>query len=355
VGEPVTVTWINDLRDSLGVLRTQHFLPVDLCMDGPDSTGATPRTVAHLHGGHVPPEADGYPEDTFLPGEQDTYLYENNQVPATLWYHDHALGITRLNVQMGLAGFYILRDAYENALVLPSGTYEIPIVIQDRSFNPDGSFVYPASWQDHFFGDKILVNGKVWPYLNVVRGKYRFRMLNGSNSRIYTLSLSTGDPFTVIGTDGGLLPAPVVRDTLTITPGERVDMVIDFANFSPGAEIVLTNSAPAPYPGTPGVGVVPDVLKFIVQGGPVGFTDPLPGTLRPVPPLHEEVAAEFRDFTLQKTTEPCAGSMWMINGLGLGRHHGTPDPGQHRGLAVWPLRLATRTASRATAPDPRPR
>lgn len=315
VGQPITVTWINDLRDSTGVLRTHHYLPVDLCMHGPNTEGDTPRTVVHLHGGHVPPASDGYPEDTFLPGQQTAYVYENNQLPATLWYHDHALGITRLNVQMGLAGFYLLRDAQENALDLPSGAYEIPLVIQDRSFNPDGSFQYPASWEDHFFGDKILVNGKVWPYLDVDQGKYRFRILNGSNSRTYTLNLSNGDPMAVIGTDGGLLSRPVLRDTLTLAPAERADVVIDFTNLPAGTEIVLINSAPAPYPGTPGVGVIPDVLKFIVQASS-GFTDPLPGSLRNVPPIPEGIAVEHRDFTLAKTTEACAGSQWLINGLG---------------------------------------
>lgn len=172
---PVTVEWINDLRDSGGSPRVDHYLPVDLCLHGPDSLGDAPRTVVHLHGGHVPQESDGYPEDTFLPGESATYIYPNNQLPATLWYHDHAMGITRLNVMMGLAGYYLLRDQFENDLNLPSGENEIPLVIQDRTFRADGSFVYPEQWQDQFFGDTLLVNGKVWPYLQVKQGKYRFR------------------------------------------------------------------------------------------------------------------------------------------------------------------------------------
>jgi spore coat protein A len=316
VGQQVTVNWINDLRDSTGALRTEHYLPVDLCMHGPDTEGPTPRTVVHLHGGHVPPESDGYPEDTFLPGNQATYVYENNQLPATLWYHDHALGITRLNVMMGLAGAYLLRDDFENALNLPANEFEIPLVIQDRSFNPDGTLSYPATWQDHFFGDKIVVNGKVWPFLNVQRGKYRFRLFNGSNSRAYTLTLSTGDPFNVIGTDGGLLTTPVVKDTLTMTPGERIDVVVDFESYSPNTEIILQNSAPAPFPGTPGVGVIPEIMKFIVQGGGGGFTDPLPDTLRVVTPLPDTMAVMTREFVLKKQSDPCAGSIWTINGLG---------------------------------------
>jgi spore coat protein A len=314
VDKPVTVTWVNDLRDAQGNLRTTHYLTVDTCMAGPDVAGSAPRTVSHLHGGHVPPSADGYPTATILPGQQTTYVYPNHQLPATLWYHDHAMGITRLNVMMGLAGYYLLRDSVETQLALPSGQYEIPLAIQDRTFNPDGSFMYHTSWEDHFFGDKVLVNGKVWPYLNVKRGKYRFRILNGSNSRIYQLSLSSGDQLRVIGTEGGLLPAPVPVDSLLIAPGERYDVVIDFANYSGGTEIVLHNSAPAPYPGPAGVGVIPNVMKFIVQSAP-GYTTPLPATLRPLDPINPSLARETRDLILRKQSGTCAGSIWTINGL----------------------------------------
>jgi spore coat protein A len=310
--QPVTVTWVNDLRDG-GVLRSTHYLPVDTCPHGADD--ASPRTVIHLHGGHVPAAFDGYPEATFLPGEQVTYQYPNTQLPATLWYHDHALGITRLNVYMGLAGFYLIRDAVETGLGLPAGEFEIPLVIQDRSFNADGSLQYPAAWQDHFFGDTILVNGKVWPYLEVKQGKYRFRLLNGSNSRTYTLALSSGKPFQVIGTDGGLLPAPVAVSTLTLTPAERADVVVDFASDPAGTEILLTNSAPAPYPGPPGEGVVPDVMKFVVLPE-VGYTAALPTTLRPIEILAEADSVESRIFELRRFAESCSGQAWYINGLG---------------------------------------
>jgi spore coat protein A len=262
-GNPVTVVWANDLRDAQGNLRTTHYLAVDLCMKGPDTEGASARVVTHLHGGHVPAAVDGYPESTLLPGQQATYVYPNNQEAGTLWYHDHAMGITRLNVIMGLAGFYLLKDATENALALPSGQFEIGLAIQDRSFNSDGTIRYPAAWDEHFFGDKVLVNGKVWPYLNVKKGKYRFRMLNGSTSRVYTLALSNGLGFWVVGDELGLLSKPLYRTSLTITPGERMDVVIDFQPYANGTEIVLQNSAPAPYPGSPGVGVIPNVMKFV--------------------------------------------------------------------------------------------
>jgi spore coat protein A len=311
--QPVTVTWINDLRDlTTGLLRTQHYLPVDSCLHGAETDDA--RVVFHVHGAHVEAASDGYPEDTLLPGQQDVYQYSNHQLPSTLWYHDHALGITRLNVMMGLAGFYLLRDPIEQALNLPTGEYEIPLAIQDRTFNPDGSLHYHATWEEHFFGDKIVVNGKVWPYLDVKKGKYRFRMLNGSTSRTYTLALSNGATFQQIGAEGGLLPAPVTMTQVTLGPGERADVIMDFAPYATGTQITLTNSAPAPFPGTPGVGVIPDVMRFVVQAQ-AGDTDPVPAMLRPIEHLQEGDAVVTRTFDLAKGTDPCTGAIWLINGM----------------------------------------
>ncbi len=310
-GAPISVTWLNDLRDDQNNPRVDHYLSVDLC---PHGAANVAKTVVHLHGGHIPANVDGYPEDTFLPLESVVYNYPNNQPAATLWYHDHALGITRLNVYMGLAGFYLIRDTDEAALNLPSGEFEIPLVIQDRSFNSDGTWKYPATWQDHFFGDTILVNGKVWPFLNVKQGKYRFRLLNGSNSRAYTLSLSDGATLDQIGSDGGLLSAPVPLTQITFAPGERADIVVDFSSYAPGTELILTNSAPAPFPGSPGVGVIPEIMKFVVTAD-AGFSTALPVRLRTLEMLDELNAVEFRDFELRKSSEPCSGEAWLINGL----------------------------------------
>ncbi len=314
-GQPVTVKWINDLRDSSGALRTNHFLAVDTCLHGTDTEGAKPRTVVHLHGGKVMQKDDGYPEETFLPGQSRTNFYPNNQPAASIWFHDHALGITRLNVYMGLAGLYIMRDAVENSLGLPSGPNEIPLVIQDRKFHADGSLVYPATWDEHFFGDTIIVNGKVWPYLIVNQGKHRFRIVNGSTSRTYTLALSSGAIFHQIGTDGGMLPAPVPLSEVTLMPGERADVVMDFANYASGAQILLTNSAPAPFPGPAGAGLIPNVMKFIVTNV-AGHTAALPATLRPLERLYETNAFKQREFVLKKTSDPCTGAKWLINDLG---------------------------------------
>jgi spore coat protein A len=169
----VTVTWLNDLRDAGGNLLTSHYLPVDPCLDGAQTDD--PRIVVHLHGAHVQTIYDGYPEYTLLPGESAVYVYPNNQLPATLWYHDHALGITRLNVYMGLAGFYLLRDAFELGLGLPSGEYEIPLVQDARS--ADGTWLYRPPGRA--FLRRLIVNGKVWHYLNVKRAR-TFRILGST-------------------------------------------------------------------------------------------------------------------------------------------------------------------------------
>ncbi len=313
-GLPVTVNWLNDLRDDQGNLLTEHDLPVDECLHGPNMAGPTARTVTHLHGGHVPMEVDGYPEFTALPGEGDTYVYPNIQDAATIWYHDHALGITRLNVMMGLAGFYLIRDDVENTLNLPTGDFEIPVVIQDRSFHVDGSLSYPEFWEEHFFGQIPVVNGKAWPFLEVKRGKYRIRLLNGSNSRTYRLSLSDGATFFQIGSDGGLLAAPVPLTVLTLSPGERADLVFDFEGYQNGSEILLLNDAPAPFPNGPADSAIPEIMQFMVTGGPA-FNDPLPDTLREVTPIPEGDAVADRAFELRKESVDCTGSWWLINGL----------------------------------------
>jgi spore coat protein A len=319
--QTVTVVWRNQLRNlEDGNLRTVHALPVDTCLHGPDVTGNTPRTVTHLHGGHVGPESDGDPDASFPPGQQSpVYIYPNIQQASTLWYHDHSLGLTRLNVYMGLAGFYLIRDSQEDALNIPRGANEIPLAIQDRSFNADGSLKHMSMWEEHFIGDFITVNGKVWPYLDVARGKYRFRVLNGSGSRAYRLSLSNGATFWQIGTDNGLLPAPVPLTELTIIPGERADIVIDFAPYTAGTQITLLNSAPVPFPGGDSQTIIPNVMKFKV-GSAIGDTDPLPATLVPFTPIPESEATVTRDLVLRRApvTSECpshATGMWMINDL----------------------------------------
>jgi len=244
-GVPVTVNWINDLRDSGGTLRTDHFLPVDPCPTAPTirererSSTFTARTFPR------PPTVTRKRRSCRPAGElrvPEPAASGDAVVPRPRARH-HAT--ERLH---GLAGFYLLRDAAEKASACRRASTRCRWSSRTARSVPTDPRLSVA-WQEHFFGDTVLVNGKVWPYLEVKRGKYRFRMLNGSTSRTYALTLSNGAPFTQIGTDGGLLPAPVSVSTITIGPGERADVIVNFAAYAASTEIVMTNSAPAPFPG----------------------------------------------------------------------------------------------------------
>jgi FtsP/CotA-like multicopper oxidase with cupredoxin domain len=344
VNRPVRVKWINDLKDPLTGKYLPHLLPIDQtlhwanpaqeCIDGmmrTDCRGRDPLRytgpvpiITHLHGAHVDPVSDGYPEAWYLPAAVNIpggyatrgtkfdqiagapredgaalFQYRNDQRAATLWFHDHTLGMTRANVYAGPAGFYLLRGGASDvpAVFLPGPApqrndppnkkyHEIPIVIQDRSFNLDGSLFYPGNraffegleqeqlqipfipdtalggspsdvspiWNPEFFGNTMVVNGKTWPVLAVEKARYRFRLLNGSDSRFLILKVVANPlagrpataalPFWQIGTDGGFLPAPVRLDSLLIGPAERADVIVDFSNLPPGAEIYLINEGP---------------------------------------------------------------------------------------------------------------
>jgi spore coat protein A, manganese oxidase len=294
---------------------------IDLNLHGTVPTDLThPRASLHLHGGNTPPSSDGHPEDTFMPGQVHPYFYNNNQEAANLWYHDHALGITRLNVYAGLAGAYWLRDQFDtgapdNPIGLPSGQYEIPLVVQDKLFDTDGQLAYPLGehgsiWAPEFFGDVSVVNGKAFPNLNVDRGLYRFRMINGSNSRVYNLRLSNEQTMFVIGGDGGLLNAPVPLTRLTIAPGERVDFLIDFSGLSSGTRITMTNNAATPFPNGPRSvrrGGVPlkDIMQFTVGTSP-GLPGVIPTTLRttPIAPI---TPTRVRNLSLVEIMDPTTG------------------------------------------------
>ncbi len=253
-GRPVKLTYRNELPD-------QHLFPVDTTLDGAKDMPEV-RIVTHLHGGHVPPESDGWPEDWIKPGGSKTVLYPNDQNAATLWFHDHAMGATRLNVYAGLAAFYLVRDAAEQDLDLPSGDYEIPVVFQDRTFAKDGSLLYATnpdtdvenSIKPEDFGDVSVVNGRIWPYLEVEPTTYRLRLLNGSNSRFYNLALvdkatgaQDGPTFRQIGSEQGLFTAPVdIEGRLLMAPAERADCLVDFSEFA-GREFIVHSNAKTPY------------------------------------------------------------------------------------------------------------
>jgi len=244
-----------------------EWLPVDTRLT---PLGDQVRLMTHLHGGFVAADSDGNPAITpngFGPGETQNVFYTNQQpqMPASLlWFHDHGLGATRLNVFAGLAAAYLLRDEFDTGtepdpIGIPGGAYEIPLVMQDRQFNLDGTFLYPTSdvpgliWIGEYFGNVMLVNGKVWPFLEVEARKYRFRILNGSNARFYHLQLVAEGgsgvlPFVQIGADEGFLPRSVQLTDLLIAPAERFDVIVDFSACTPGQRFVLTNDALAPYP-----------------------------------------------------------------------------------------------------------
>ncbi len=304
-GVPIYVRWINQLP-------TRHFLPVDFTLHGANMGEPEVRAAVHLHGGHVPPETDGGPEAWFTPGNATTLWYPNAQHAAPLWYHDHALGITRLNVYAGLAGLYLVRDEVESALNLPGGEYEVPLVIQDRMFNNDGSLFYPVSdlplspqhpgpWVPEFFGDAILVNGKVWPYLDVEPRKYRFRMYNGSNARFYRLAFSSGQPFTLIGAEGGLFAHPIEVTQILLAPAERADVVVDFSSWR-GGRLVLTNDANAPFPnGDPVDDGTAQIMQFrVTRPLRIPDTSEVPAFLRAVPAIPLASAALVRDISIRE-------------------------------------------------------
>lgn len=284
-GQGVLVEWANELPSA-------HFLPIDHSIHGAESDKPDVRTVVHLHGAKVAPESDGYPEKWFVPGKSAICHYPNQQDAAMLWYHDHALGINRLNIFAGLLGAFIVRDEFEDALDLPRGKYEVPLLICDRMFGLESQLNYPVSgdpkkpWTPEVFGDAILVNGKLFPYLEVEPRKYRFRVLNGANARFFHLSLSGGPAIYQIGTDQGLLPAPVRVESVNLAPAERADLIVDFAGAG-GRNIVMKNDTSF------------TVMQFrVAQKAGAGETKALPARLRPVPKIEESSAVKTRMLSL---------------------------------------------------------
>jgi len=282
-GQSVFIEWPNDLPPD-------HFLPIDHNLHGAEANKPAVRGIAHVHGAKVPPESDGYPEDWYVPGQSRTYFYPNHQDPATLWYHDHAMGINRLNIYAGMFGLYLIRDDFEDRLNLPKVPFEVPLIICDRLLKQDGQLDYPVSddpahpWVPEVFGEVMLVNGKAFPFLNVEARKYRFRVLNASNGRFLHLSLSNGQPLHQIGTDQGLLPAPVALHSSLLAPGERADWIVDFTGLA-GQQIILKNDSF-------------DVMQFRVGQLKSPDTSVLPEKLRPVQRIPESAAIKTRPLSL---------------------------------------------------------
>jgi spore coat protein A len=312
-GEKVFIKWNNNLPD-------KHLLPIDFSLHGAHMDVPEVRTVVHVHGACVESESDGYPEAWFTKGfkqvgryfRKQVYQYDNCNQACTLWYHDHTLGITRLNVYAGLAGFYLIRDQRERLLNLPSGKYEIPLIIQDKTFNKDGSLFYPkqpdqpipeleTSVVPQFIGETILVNGKVHPYLNVEPRKYRFRLLNGSNTRFFRMKLDSGQLMYQISTDGGFMQHPIGVTEIMLSPAERADVIIDFTNLE-GKNLIMTNDAPTPFPsGVPVDENTGTVMQFRVAL-PLSNIDTsvIPANMVPLPIINEQAASKKRYLFFKK-------------------------------------------------------
>lgn len=332
-GHPIEVRWENRLP-------AQHILPIDPHIHGAMPPAPAVRTVPHLHGARTSSESDGLPEKWFTPGHSVLYEYPNSQRAATLWYHDHALGITRLNVYAGLSGFYLLRDPEELSLNLPSGEYEIPLILQDRTLDDHGQLVYlptqddavplpPGVWGPMFFGELPVVNGAIYPYLEVRPQRYRLRLLNSSNSRFLNLYFNlakhpTDIPelvtFHQIGSDGGLMERPAALRKLELGPAERADLVVDFSGLA-GKTVTLSNDAPAPYPGWNVLNADwPSLLELIQfrvtlpEEKARSFSLPAQVAFSK---LEESAAVITRDFILTETMDAQGKSLGLhINGKG---------------------------------------
>ena len=297
-GEALDITWNNNLP-------TKHFLPIDYSLHGCGHDVPDVRAIVHLHGAKVPSKDDGYPEDWFVPGQSRTCHYAFDQDATALWYHDHAMGINRINTYAGLFGMLLLRDAVEDSLHLPSGKYEVPLIFYDRDFTAAGELFYdvsgdPASpWIPEFSADGLLVNGKIRPYLEIEPRLYRFRLLNTANSRFFNLALTHNQSFFQIGSDQGLLASPVEMKRLILGCAERADILIDFSK-SAGETLHMRTGAF-------------DILEFRVakQTGAPTVTS-VPKTLRTIERIPESAAVKTRTHTLHEYQDEAARPMVML-------------------------------------------
>lgn len=299
-------------------LPPKHILPWD-----PTVPTATPQsqkgipTVVHLHGGIHEPNSDGLATSWFTSGFRQrgptwakrTYHYNNFQHPGTLWYHDHAMGLTRVNLLAGLVGAYVIRQpSAELALGLPyDEEFDRPLVVFDRSFCTDGSIfmnstgnnpsVHPQ-WRPEYFGDAIVVNGKAWPRMTVRRRKYRFRIINASNARFFKFYFTNRLGFIHVGSDSAYNAKPEMINELLVAPSEIADVIIDFSKSSSDSA-VLYNDAPSPYPsGDPVDEANSQVMKFIVKAGHEADTSKIPSRLIEYPSPNMSDASVTRYITL---------------------------------------------------------
>jgi len=319
--EPLLIEWAN-------ALPAKHFLPIDHHIHGAERDKPEVRTVAHVHGARVSPSSDGYPEAWFAPGRSAVSHYPNAQDAATLWYHDHAMGITRLNIYAGLLGTYLIEDDAEKSLNLPSGDCDLPLILCDRLIARNGELYYPVSndpdapWVSECNGNAILCNGKLYPFLEVEPRRYRIRLINAANTRFYELSLSAGLPFQQIASDQGLLAAPLSRPHVTLYPAERADVVIDFSGMD-GKQVQLRQQGDA-------------IMEFRVRDRGRKDTSTVPATLRAIERMGAASAVRDRVLTLGEQDDAGGSPMMMMLG---GKHWSAPiteDPRQNT-TEIWSM------------------
>jgi spore coat protein A len=271
-------------------------------------------TVVHLHGGVTEPDSDGFPTDMIMPGESRSYVYSNQGRGATLWYHDHAMDRTAHNLYMGLAGLYIIEDEAEAGLGLPTAEYDVPLILQDRSFAQDGNFTYHAGRAGRIGaeGAVVLVNGVPWPRFEVATRKYRFRILNGSNATAFDLALLNGRPLLQIATEGGLLSLPVECPNIPLSMAERTEVLVDFSEYPLGTQIVLGNLG--------GKGPKSEILRFDVTREEHGESS-IPEKLGSVASLDPKLAVRTRVFEFGISVEINIHPLiWTINGKKFDPH-----------------------------------
>jgi FtsP/CotA-like multicopper oxidase with cupredoxin domain len=268
------------------------------------TNGWTENITIHNHGHKDAASSDGHPVDYITPGASKKYSYPNDQRAGTYWYHDHAMDLTGPHVYAGLAGFYIIHDPAEDSLKLPSGSYDVPLLLQDKQFNSDNTLSYDSnSSRGGFTGDTAVVNGVESPYFDVATHKYRFRILNGSNARSFQVGLQSGKSFQVIGSDGGLLAAPVTVRSLDVAPAERYDVIIDFSSYQLGTSDVLINNDNSRWSS------VGRLLQFRVTT-PTCDESVVPAALSSITRLTESQAQATVNLRFSQDNQD-----WTINGL----------------------------------------
>ncbi|CAK9164042.1 unnamed protein product [Ilex paraguariensis] len=328
-GVDTYVTWQNHLP-------SKHILPWDPTI--PTAIPSTKKgipTVVHLHGAIGEAESDGHAESWFTVGFKERgrtwskkmYHYHNFQQPGTMWYHDHAMGLTRVNILAGLSGAYIIRQPnVEAPLGLPHGDeFERPLVIFDRSFRTDGSIymnstgnnpsIHPQ-WQPEYFGDAVIVNGKAWPHMIVKRRKYRFRIINASNARFFKFFFTNGLDFIHVGSDSAYHERPVIIDEILMAPSEIADVIVDFSK-SKSDSAILANDAPYPFPtGDPVNKANGKVMKFIVEPHHVNDKSRVPRKLLEYPSPDVSSASLTRYIAMYEYTSPTGEPTHLyLNGM----------------------------------------